>query len=369
MPPTPVPVSPSIDRETLTFLREEAAANRTTLRDEAEANRKLLSDTLRIAAYPLAVIIAVAGFFGWKSLSDLRQSVQDEAKQQTQAEVLRMQEEIRTKLKAEFETPQLQKMVREAATAQTGAVLLPLIEKEVSANVSRSVAAQQPTIHSTIVSETHKAVDALKPDIDSIVNSRVNDTVDKSVDKQISTKVQPVLTQLQSSQQMADLVTRAQTGDGNAFDQMTALAMSPTTQADLKESMLRGALDILNQHNHLHAPLQWIEPHTDEQSLQHLHDPDARARQTVLDTLPLDVLRKHLDELLSMMMTDPDLTVREAGFVRFNQLMLEHDSHNHVDNLDSFGAQQYFRLHRQEMLDGKKASPIPAPSGTPTTRQ
>src|ERR1035437_2644488 len=119
VPPTPVPVSPSIDRETLTFLREEAAANRTTLRDEAEANRKLLSDTLRIAAYPLAVIIAVAGFFGWKSLSDLRQSVQDEAKQQTQAEVLRMQEEIRTRLKAEFETPQLQKMVREAATAQT----------------------------------------------------------------------------------------------------------------------------------------------------------------------------------------------------------------------------------------------------------
>ena len=37
--PTP---EPSLDRELLTFLREEGEANRKSLREEAEANRKLL---------------------------------------------------------------------------------------------------------------------------------------------------------------------------------------------------------------------------------------------------------------------------------------------------------------------------------------
>jgi hypothetical protein len=188
--PTP---EPSLDRELLTFLREEGEANRKSLREEAEANRKLLNDTLKIAAIPLSVIIAAAGFFGWRSLSDLKESFQNEAKQETQVEISRMQQEIREKLKAQFETPQLKQMVREAATTQTGQVLRPLIEREVSSDVSNSVKAQQPTIHSTILSETHKEVDALKPDIDSIVTTRVNATVDQSVDNKINTKVQPVL--------------------------------------------------------------------------------------------------------------------------------------------------------------------------------
>jgi hypothetical protein len=81
VPPIPVSSVESVDREMLTFLHEESATNRTALREETEAKRTLLKDTLRIAAFPLAVIIAVAGFFGWRSISDLRQSVQDEAKQ------------------------------------------------------------------------------------------------------------------------------------------------------------------------------------------------------------------------------------------------------------------------------------------------
>lgn len=353
----PLPEQPSRDRELLTFLREESEANRKSLREEADANRKLLNDTLKIAAIPLSVIIAVAGFFGWRSLSDLKESVQNEAKQETQAEITRMQQEIREKLKAQFETPQLKQMVKEAATAQTGQVLRPLIEREVSSDVSRGVKAQQPTIHSTIVSETHKEVDALRPTIDSIVNTRVNATVDQSVDKEINSKVQPVLNQLQQSQQIADLEMRAQAGDGAAFDQMVAVATNDATPEPLRGSMLSAARDILQKHNGIHNGRRWLVPVTTEQMLKYLSDADSFNRQAALDNLQVDVLRQHLDELFKVMTTDPNLSVREAGFIRFNQLMIAPTEKDHIESLDTYHAFQYYTAHRQEMIEGKKSEP------------
>jgi hypothetical protein len=96
-----------------------------------------------------------------------------------------------------------------------------------------------------------------------------------------------------------------------------------------------------------------------------LTDPDSLNRQAALDSLPADVLRKHLDELFRIMTTDPSLSVREAGFVRFTQLMISPNDSDHVENLDNYRALQYYSAHRQEMIDGKKSDGRGVPPSNP----
>jgi hypothetical protein len=174
-----------------------------------------------------------------------------------------------------------------------------------------------------------------------------------------------VLDRLQQSQQLADLEMQAQAGNGAAFDQMVMLATNPATTKDLRESMLSGARDILGKHNGLHSTRHFLQPMTDEQFIQALTDADSFSRQAALDMIPLEVLRKHLDELFKIMTTDPNLSVREAGFVRFNELIVAGTKIDHVENLDNYNANLYFVAHRQEMIDGKKSDTKTPPSSNP----
>jgi hypothetical protein len=57
------------------------------------------------------------------------------------------------------------------------------------------------------------------------------------------------------------------------------------------------------------------------------------------------------------MTTDPNLSVREAGFIRFNQLMIAPTEKDHIESLDTYHAFQYYTAHRQEMVEGKKSEP------------
>ena len=267
-----------------------------------------------------------------------------------------MQDEIRQKLQAQFETPQLQKMVKEAASVQTGAVLRPLIQQEVSSDVAKRVKDEQQTINSTLVSETHKAVDNLKPDIDSIVSTRVNATVDKSVDNQISTKVQPVLSSLQQKEGLSDLLIRAQTGDGVAFDQLSFYAARfPSPRPEIQQSIVRAVRDIIRQHNQaVRSSLTFIKPQTDEQMLQYLHDSESGNREAAIDNLKEAALRSHADDLFRIMTSDPELSVREAAFIRFKQLRGDNDPEHNIQNLDNYTVSQWWSKHRQEFIENKK---------------
>ncbi len=354
-PPEPVNPRPeSLDRDLFTFLREESQANRKALREDSDANRQALLGTLKIIAYPLAALLAISGFLGWRSIDDLKQSIQDEAKQETKTEIARMQEEIRQKLTAQFETPQLQKMVKEAAASQTQTVLRPLITQEVSTDVAKSVNAEQHTINSTLVSETHKAVDQLTPTIDTIVSTRVNATVDQAVDSKISAQIKPILASLQSNQETSTLILRAQAGDALAFDQMVQLANSTTAEPGLRQSTWQVIRYIIQQHNSaLYNSRSFIQPKTDEQMLLLLHNADPSTRQAAFDSLSSAAIRSHLDEVVQILTSDPDLNVREAGFRRFNQARPDNNPEHQIQNLDNAAALQWWGTHRAEMLNTK----------------
>jgi hypothetical protein len=99
------------------FLRAENDANRRASRDDAEANRKLLLDSIKFVSIAVAALIGVAGIFGYRSVSDLKDTLETQARQATNAEIARMQVEIRQRLEEQFKTPELQKMVRSEADA------------------------------------------------------------------------------------------------------------------------------------------------------------------------------------------------------------------------------------------------------------
>jgi hypothetical protein len=59
----------------LQFLREENEANRRAVREDAEASRGLLKFTVWLVAVPITALIIVVGWFGFKSVNDLRTTV------------------------------------------------------------------------------------------------------------------------------------------------------------------------------------------------------------------------------------------------------------------------------------------------------
>ena len=105
----------------------EEAPSAADLRDENSEARKVIKELLAIAAIPLALLLAIFGFLGVKSVSDLKQSITDGARRQTEAEVLRMQGEIRKRLDEQFKAESLQQLVRSAAKDAAATAAAPMI--------------------------------------------------------------------------------------------------------------------------------------------------------------------------------------------------------------------------------------------------
>jgi hypothetical protein len=346
----------ALDRDLLTFLREEAQANRNALRDDSNANRETLLGTLKIVAYPMAGLLAIAGFLSWRSFDDVKKSIQEEAKQETKAEVVRMQEEIRQKLTAQFETPRLQQMVKDAAASQTQQVLRPLIVQQVGQDVARQVKAEQHTINSTIISETQKAVAQLQPKIEGAALELVNSSVEHNLDTPLLAFHQMV-TELQSNQEanqeVLDLMLRAQSDDAAAFDRLVQLSSEPNAHPGVRATSSLAVRNISRQHNQgTYQGQRFTPPKTDEEMLQLLHDRDPRTRQAVINSLSENALRTNLAAVFQMMTNDPDLNVREAGFRRFNALTGAQPE-NQIQNLDNHAATAYWNAHRAELVKSK----------------
>ena len=179
-------------RELLQFLREENSANRESVRVESESSRALLLHTLQIVAVPVTIALAIAGFFGWRSIDSFKESLQtelrSEAKRQTDAEISRMQEEVRQRINDQFQTPTIQKVVTQAAVQATTASANSLIKSQVEKEVKNRVAAEQGTIKKTVVEQTAVAVKTMTPEIESLVKT--------AVDAKVQNVVEPVARQV-----------------------------------------------------------------------------------------------------------------------------------------------------------------------------
>ena len=73
-----------------------------------------------------------------------------------------------------FQTPNIQRTVKEAARDATQTAAAPLIKTEVTREVQEHIRAEGPQIHAEVISETKKGVAEMQPQIDAEVNKQAN---------------------------------------------------------------------------------------------------------------------------------------------------------------------------------------------------
>ena len=145
----------------LQALRTENAANREMLRAESEANRNALLGTLKIVSYPLAAVLAIAAFLGWRSFEDLKATIIKNAESATKIEIERIQAKVRDRVDQEFRSAEIQQTVRSAAKEFTQTAAAPIIRSTVESQVERSVSAVMAPVHRA-AAETRAKVQALE---------------------------------------------------------------------------------------------------------------------------------------------------------------------------------------------------------------
>jgi competence protein ComGC len=330
-PPPPTPPNANEIRDLLQFLRTENEANRTAVRDDAESNRRLFLDTMKIVSVPLSLIILIVTFLGIRSISDAKALIQSEARTQTQSEITRMQQEIHTRLDTQFQTPTLQKLVKDAAVEATQKSAEPLIKSEVASQVKLRVDSERPAIAAAVNQQSQLAVKQMGSQIDSLVR--------KSVDAKVSTDVDPFIQKIKDEADLQLLITRMNADDAGAFDTLNRLA--PTSpQKDVIIAALRSVYAAHNSgmfQTRLFSVLQ-----TDDQLVAHLSDADAYGRQAALDAIIKKKNLSLLPRIMGMMQSDPSVDVRCSAFRAFNNWTSQS-----FQCLDSTGAFTWWAANKQ----------------------
>ncbi len=312
--PLPSPDRPDFTqtRELLRFVQEQNTADREAIRNESEANRKLLLDSLKVLSFPVGILLAIAAFLGFRSVSDLKQTIQNEARNETQAEVKRMQDEIRNRLNDQFQTPAIQKMVREAAAESTKTSATPMIKAEVATQVKSRVEAERPSITAAVNQQTQTAVKEMGTKIDVLVK----DAVDSKVKAQVESVVEQV-NLLKGEADIQLMITRMNADDARAFDSLSALKPDPDSEDwRLINSAIRSVYD--THAGGFYMSRNFNQPITEEQMIAVLRHPDASMRQASLDTLVSKPHPEILPDLVGMITSDPSLNVRCAAYRLFN---------------------------------------------------
>lgn len=313
-------------RDLLKFLREENEAARKAVLDDSEATRRMLRHTLWVVAIPITAAIGMVGFLGIRSFSDIRSGIQQEARTQLEAEVRRMQGEIRNTLADQFKAEHLQQLVRTAARDETVTAARPMIKQEVATQVKSGVAAERGTIQKAVVAQTNSAVAEMNPKINTLVKS--------AVDAEVSARVAPVVNQtktlqdqakaLQREQEVALLIGRASADDGQAFDKLYGMWANNGTAGDQEQRkrLKLVLMSILNAHDlgGMYMTREFVQPPSHDQLIKFLSDEDSGTRQAALDhycEMPKDAGVE--PRIFQMALSDESLRVRTAAYRVLNK--------------------------------------------------
>jgi hypothetical protein len=316
VPPILPPSVPSqqlvVTADMLQFLRDESDKHRQAMRDDGDANRKLLKDSLQLVAIPLTVLIAVAGFLGFRSVSDLKQGIQAEAERQTKQEVSKMEGQIRDTLNSQFQSDKLRLLVKEAAKDATTHSAQPLIKSEVSSQVRIRVSAEEPTIRENVKKETQAAVQDM--------NGRIQGIVESDVNSKVTSQVQPALIRLNQAEELEELITRMNSGDATAFDLIISNQYLNTLNPESRATAIGAARRVIHDaQSGIVMTRNFNTPMNHEQLVQLLNSPDADNRQASLDTLTGSSFDSStIAKVEELAEHDPSLTVREAATRCFN---------------------------------------------------
>lgn len=358
-PPLPerqaVPLS-AAENPTILGLREVLDFNES----ENQKHRDYFQMLYKWTAGSLTIIVIVIGglvaFVGWHTISDIRKQAQDATNEEIAAtriqnelvltqELTRLQVELNHKLNDQFKTENIRHTVEEAARLQTSTALAPLITHEVKDQVASGVHAEQQTMRTTLLSETHTAVDALKPTINQRVDQSVAGAVNAAVKAQVDTQVAPRLKQMQDASLLSSLTAQAQTSDGTSFDSLAAISQNLAYDSQTRNAAARAYRAVMLSYNNFYTPLIFTNDMNDSQKTALLQSENPGERRAAIDNLPDTYWKLHFDQLYTVMIQDSDLATRQSAYVKFKQL-----TNMKILNLDNFDAAVWWEKHRPEFV-------------------
>jgi hypothetical protein len=222
---------PAIDTATIgKIVREELDRQKQYLdfaQTQIEKDRGFYKYLYTIAGAFLAFMVAVAGFFSYSNVSqmrsDMKASVDAElvalraqsvaTSQEAHSTVTRELDNVRTevekRIQTEFRSDNIQKLISNAARDRTNNELTEIIRDETAKQVAEAILEQSPAIRKNVEDQTRVAVKELQPIIDGIVHAELEHQVKKSVapvesemQKMAAAFAQATLTQLAMSGQM-----------------------------------------------------------------------------------------------------------------------------------------------------------------------
>ena len=328
-------------RELMTFLREESSSMRDHLRNQAEADRELLSKTMKMVALPFTAILAIVAVLGFKSFADLKNSIQSEARKETNQEITRMQSEIRDRLNKQFESQTLREIVKDAAKEQTQTTARPLIEGEVATQVKQRVDAEQGNILRAVTEQTQLAVKQMSPQINKLIK--------ETVDSKVQTQVEPLrkhVTELKNYTSVQGLINSMNADDAAAFDALRSMPLDslPVEERHIIASSLQ---NVFFAHNEAVLGTRSLDqPVTNQEVIRFLSDREFTKREEALGTLE-DGEKKPtlLPKVVEMLSNDPSLNVRAAAHRVFNKW-----TGQKFKALDKDTTVAWWSKHQKEML-------------------
>jgi hypothetical protein len=173
---------------------------------QIEKDRNFYKHLYTYAAAFLALMVALAGFFSYTSVSQMRSDMKasveaeltalraqaaatgTEAKATVSQELANVRTEVQKKIDTEFRSDNIADLVASAAKERTEKELSGIIRSETSIQVARGIKDQSTVIEKVVRDQTKEAVKALEPTIRA--------SVDKATQDQVKASVAPIQSQM-----------------------------------------------------------------------------------------------------------------------------------------------------------------------------
>jgi hypothetical protein len=308
------------------------------VRNQGEKDRAYFDQLFRRTMWAIGIIVAtgigLATFFGLRSLADMK----EEMKRQTQAEIGNMRAEVRKRIDAEFQTPEITRLVQTVARERASEEINRIIFEQVSRQVQAAVKGQEGEIRKAVSQETQGAV------------ARLGSTIDEAVAKQIRPKVEtslrPLELELARYQEVLNvgaIANAAMNGSRAAYFQLKPALTSKNPQV---QEIAVWATLALNDEQMESLKSQGLNPALTSETLTQLSSsasPTLRAK--VVEAMGKSLDRKYIPRVIEMIKSDPNLRVLRAALIAFSQLTKSNFSSDE-DGIEK--AQEWWTQHKSE---------------------
>ena len=277
----------------------------------------------------LAFMIAVAGFFSYTSVSQMRQDMKasvdaelvalraqaeatrSQAQTTVNRELANVHTEVQNRIDTEFRSENIASLIASAAKERTNTELTGIIHSEAAAQVAAGIRDQSADIKKNVEEQTREAVKALQPTIE--------DTINSELEAQVKNAVEPVTVQMKAYQNLGTLSALARNDNRKAFDQLITITIGNQTE-DVKTLAQATILDIVHQKsNILHRiGVQFKEAQSPEAMRNILREYSVSdERLASIDNFPPDD-KSILPLLIDVIRSDNNLEVVATAFRSFD---------------------------------------------------